>query len=426
MDHKHPSGPVAAAMLALLPLAIGHADDWPRFRGPQGLGIGTGAGLPVTWSEDENIVWKTPLPGAGTSSPVVYGERVYLTAHTGYGISPESPGAMADLKRLVLCVNRGDGEILWTRDVEPVLPETEYGGRMHWHGYASSTPAVDDAGVYCLLGTSGVVAFDHEGNRLWRTSVGTRTHEWGSASSPVLAGGLVIVNAFVESGSLVALDKRTGDEVWRAEGLKESWTTPLLVHLPDGRQELVVAIWAEVLGFDPATGEQLWSCKGLDWYIVGSMVCHGDVAFCLAGKGVEATLAVRAGGRGDVSDTHVLWRARKGSNVSSPVFHDGYLYFAHESQGIAYCVDAQTGAVAYERRLPRVGEIYASPVVADGKLYYVSRLGGTLVLAARPEFELLGHNRMADDRSAFNASPAVSRGQILLRSGRFLYCVATQ
>lgn len=400
--------------------------DWAQFRGPNGLGVGESTGLPTTWSDEENIVWKTELAGAGTSSPVIHADRIYLTAHTGYGVSPGSPGEMSELKRLVTCVNRRTGAVLWQKDVEAVLPETEYGGRMQWHGYASSTPAADTDGVYCFFGKSGVVAFDHDGNQLWQTSVGTRSHGWGSASSPVLFDDLVIVNAFVECGSLVALNKSTGEEVWRAGGLKESWNTPLLVNLPDGKQELLVAIFGRILAFDPRTGRELWSCKGMDWYIVGSMVADRGIVFCLAGKGVEATMAVRAGGRGDVTDTHVLWRAAKGSNVSSPVYHDGHLYFAHESQGIAYCLDAASGAVRYERRLPRVGEIYASPVAADGKLYYVSRQQGTVVLAARPEFELLAHNRMNNDPSVFNASPCVSNGQLFLRSDRCLYCIGTK
>jgi outer membrane protein assembly factor BamB len=400
--------------------------DWPQFRGPHGLALGKSSGLPSEWNAERNVLWKTELPGAGTSSPVVFGDRIYLTAHTGYGVSPDDPGNMADLKRLLLCLNRDDGKLRWQEEVAAVLPETEYGGRMHWHGFASSTPAVDADGVYCFFGKSGVVAFDHDGNRLWQTSVGTKTHGWGSAASPVLADELVVVNAYVESGDLVALDKRTGQVRWRAGGLKESWNTPLLVELPNGRKELVVAGWGKILGFDPTTGRELWSCRSMDWYIVGSMVAHEGVVYCLAGKGVEATMAVRAGGRGDVTGTHVLWRAGKGSNVSSPVFHAGHLYFAHESQGIAYCLEAATGEVRYEHRLPRVGEIYASPIVADGKLFYVSRQRGTVVLPARPEFSVQAHNQLEGDDSVFNASPAVSGRHLLLRSDRFLYCIGAE
>lgn len=420
---KKPSPP-RSALAAARPAPSG--GDWPQFRGPQGLGLGQTTGLPTTWSDEENLVWKTELPGAGTSSPVIYGDRIYLTAYTGYGVSPDDPGDMDDLRRMLLCINRKDGQVLWQKEVQSTLPEGEYGRRMHLHGYASSTPAVDEEGVYCFFGKSGLVAFDHDGNQRWQTRVGDNTHEWGSAASPVLYKDLVIVNAFVECGSLVAVNKNTGQEAWRTGGLKESWNTPLLVQLPGGKHELAVANMGRIMGVDPATGEELWTCKSMDWYIVGSMVAHEGTIYCLAGKGVEATLAVRAGGRGDVTETHVVWRAKKGSNVSSPVYFDGHLYFAHESQGIAYCLDAATGDVEYEQRLNRIGEIYASPLVADGKLYYVSRHQGAVVLAAQPEFEQLAHNRLESDRSVFNASPAASRGQLFLRSDRYLYCIGKE
>jgi outer membrane protein assembly factor BamB len=400
--------------------------DWTQFRGPNGSGAAEDRGLPVTWGDDENMLWQTDLPGAGTSSPVIYGGRVYLTAHTGYGVDPNNPGDMEDLTRLLICIDSDNGEIMWTRVVESLLPETEFGGRILSHGYASSTPAVDADGVYCFFGKSGVFAFDHAGNQLWRASVGTNHHGWGSASSPVLYGDLVIVNAFVECGSLVALDRRTGEQVWRAGELKESWNTPQIVRAPNGRDELAVGIFGKVLGFDPGSGDALWSCTGPNWYIVGSMVSHDGTLFCIAGKGDEATVAVRAGGRGDVTGSHRLWRAEKGSNVSSAVYHDGHLYFAHESQAIVRCLNAKTGAVAYEQRIPSLGMIYASPVVADGRIYYVSRQGGTVVLDAKPEFELLAHNRIESDRSVFNASPAVSDGRLYLRSDRRLYCIGTR
>ncbi len=402
------------------------ANTWSQFRGPRGLAMAPAVKIPTEWSEDQNLAWKTPLPGAGSSSPVVYGDRIYLTAYTGYGVTPRNPGNMDDLKRALICLRLDTGEILWQREVAAVLPETPIDGRIQTHGYASSTPVVDDLGIYCFYGASGVVAFDHDGNQLWQTSVGNTVHGWGSAASPVLVNDLVVVNAYVECGCLVALDKQTGQEKWRARGLKESWNTPLLVDLPGGKQELAVANSGRILGFDPATGEELWSCKSMDWYIVGSMVAHEGVIYCLAGKGVEATLAVRGGGRGDVTATHVAWRANKGSNVSSPVYHNGHLYFAHESQGIAYCLDAGSGAVKYEQRLPRVGEIYASPIVADGKLIYISRGGDMVVLDAQPEYRLLAHNRFASDRSLFNASPAVADGKLLIRSDRHLYCIQSR
>jgi outer membrane protein assembly factor BamB len=204
--------------------------------------------------------------------------------------------------------------------------------------------------------------------------------------------------------------------------LKESWNTPLLVDLPGGKTELVVAISRKILGFEPDTGKKLWECEGHQWYIVPSLIANNGVVYCLSGKGVEAIKAVRAGGRGDVSDTHLLWTVNKGTNVPSAVYHEGHIYFAHETKGIAYCLNAKTGDVVYEATMPRIGGIYASPVLGAGKLYYVSRGGGTAVLAAKPEYKLLAHNRLEGDRNA-NASPAISRERLFLRLDRFLYCV---
>lgn len=416
------SNPVSLAGLqaktAVLAAKAG-GDDWTQFRGPGGLGVSQATTLPTRWSDGENVIWKTEIPGVGASSPIVYGNRLFLTYFTGYGVDRRNPGNINDLKRHVLCIDAVRGEIFWKRQVKTILPEKK---TPRFLGYTSSTPAADAKRVYCFFGKSGVVALDHTGQQLWQTSVGEQTHGWGSGSSPVLYHNLVIVNAFVECGQLVALDKGTGKEVWRAGELKESWNTPLLVRLLNGETELVVAISGKILGFDPVTGKPLWSCSGHRWYIVPSMVAHEGIVYCLSGKGVEAMKAVRAGGRGDVTGTHVLWTAKKGSNVPSPIYHQGHLYFAHERSGIAYCLNAATGDIVYEGNLPRFGGIYASPVLGAGKLYYVSRGGGTAVLAAKPEYELLAHNRLEGDREV-NASPAISGQQLFLRLDRFLYCI---
>lgn len=405
--------------LGLSAAAVAGAEDWPQFRGPGGLGISRASVLPTHWSDTENVVWKTHIPGAGAASPVVYGNRVFLTYQTGYAVDPRDPGDINALRRHLMCVDAVSGKSLWTWQAKTVLPEVD---TPRFRSYASSTPAVDAERVYCFFGKSGVVALDHAGNLLWQTSVGERTHGWGSGSSPVLYQNLVIVNAFVECGQLVALDKETGKEVWRAGELKESWNTPLLVPLSNRKTELVVAMSGKILAFDPATGKPLWSCDGHRWYIVPSLVAHDGIVYCLSGKGVEAAKAVRAGGRGDVTDTHVLWTTKKGSNVSSPIYHQGYLYFAHEVTGIAYCLNAATGEVVYEKRLPRVGGVYASPVFGDGKLYYVSREGGTVVLAATPEYQLLAQNHLEDQRDV-NSSPAISADRLFLRTHRYLYCI---
>ena len=393
--------------------------SWPQFRGPGGLGIAEVSNLPTRWSDGENIVWKATIPGAGASSPVIYGNRVFLTFFSGYGVDGSSSGSIDNLKRHLLCLDAGSGDILWQKAVKTTLPELK---TPRFPGYASSTPALDEDRVYCFFGKSGVIAFDHSGNQLWHRSVGENTHGWGSAASPVLYKDLVIINAFVEWGQLVALDKTSGKELWRAGDLKESWNTPLLVDLPDGKTELVIAISGKILGFEPDTGKQLWECEGHRWYIVPSLIAHDGIVYCLSGKGVEAIKAVRAGGRGDVSDTHVLWTVKKGTNVPSAVYHEGHVYFAHETKGTAYCLNAKTGDVVYEEPVPGMGGIYASAIVGAGKIYYVSRHSGTFVLAAKPNYELLAHNRLEGYRNA-HASPAVNGRQLVLRMDRFLYCI---
>ncbi len=403
--------------------APANANDWPQFRGPGGNATSDETGLPTEWSLEKNLIWKTELPGPGSSSPITLGNRVFVTCYTGYGLDSQQPGDMQNLERRLLCLDRAKGAILWDKTTQTQLPEQPYQQWIPRHGYASSTPAADSQRVYAFFGKSGVAAFDHDGRQLWRADVGSQIHGFGSGASPVLYEGLVIVNACVESGSLRALDKRSGEEVWRAEGISNAWNTPLLVALPSGETELVLEIKGELAGFDPATGERLWTCDtGISDYVCPSLVAHDGIVYSLGGRSGSG-LAVRAGGRGDVTQTHLLWKGRKkGPNVPSPVYHDGHLYFATDS-AVVRCLDAKTGDIVYEKRLEHPsGDMWPSPVLADGKLYYISMRGRTFVLSAKPQFEQLAHNDLTDD-SRFNASPAIAGKQLLLRSDRFLYCV---
>jgi outer membrane protein assembly factor BamB len=268
---------------------------------------------------------------------------------------------------------------------------------------------------------AGVLAYDLAGKQLWKASVGTRTHNWGSGSSPVLYKNLVIVNAGVESGAVVALDKTNGNQVWKSGGIRRSWATPVLVDVKGGKQELVLSVESKVIGLDPQTGKELWSCEGINDYICSSVVARDGIVYAIGGRRGTA-LAVRSGGRGDVTSTHRLWEKNVGSNVPSPVVLGDYLYWVNHS-GTAYCLKAATGEQEYSRRVPGARQVYASAVAADGKLYVVSRDSGTFVLAARPKFEVLARNTFAGDRSIFNGSPAVSNGRLFLRSNQYLYCV---
>jgi outer membrane protein assembly factor BamB len=395
------------------------AADWLQFRGPGGLGVATDKGTPVNWSADSNIAWKLAMPGAGGSSPIVVGDKVILTCYSGYGQDKSDPGEQKNLKRHLLCIGRKTGNLLWSRDFSAPMPETKYGSYQALHGYASSTPVSDSKHVWVFLGKDGVYCFDLAGRQKWHTSVGTGTHGWGSGTSPILYNQFVIVNASVESGSLVALDKNTGKKIWTAKGIRSSWNTPALVRLAKDNTELAVATQPKMLGFDPNTGKQLWEADTYDWYVCPSLVAHDGILY---GLQHSICVAVKAGGRGDVTSSHVLWKKNIGHVVSSPLYHDGLIYFC--SGGTARCVKASDGSAVYSERLKGAkGEFYASPVFADRKLYYVGRECGTYVVQAGPKFKLLAHNTLEPDTSICNASPAVSYSQLLLRSDRYLYCI---
>jgi outer membrane protein assembly factor BamB len=354
---------------------------------------------------------------------VIFDDRIYLTAYTGYGIDNEAPGDPADLVRHLLCIEEADGTMVWQKNVAAESDENEF---TTWgvalHGYASSTPAVDKTGVYIFFGETGVLAFDHAGEELWRASCGEGTHVFGAGSSPVLYKNLVIANASVESGDLIALNKSDGSEVWRQSGIEEAWNTPVIYRALNGRNELAVTIAGKILAFDPDTGKPLWSCDGVDDYICPNITVQDGILYAAGGRRSKM-IAVRSGGSGDVTDSHRVWEIVKGSNVSSPVYYDRHLYWAKEQRGILYCANAATGELLYEERLdPSPDKIYASPLLADGRLYYMSREDGIYVVAAKPEFELLAHTKLEGDDSVFNASPVpLPGGSVLLRSDKYLY-----
>jgi outer membrane protein assembly factor BamB len=270
-----------------------------------------------------------------------------------------------------------------------------------------------------FLGKTGVLKYDLEGNQIWQTSVGTGLDGWGSGTSPVLYKNLVIVNASVESGSLVAIDKTTGKEKWRAGGMKRSWNTPHLVETADGTIELAVSVQGWVFGFDPATGKELWRCAGVPDYVCPSIISQKGILYVLGGRTSKA-MAIRSGGRGDVTGTHKLWQAEVGANVCSPVIHEGHLYWISDRNRTAYCLSIADGSVKYSERIRP--QPYASALLAEGRLYVVMRTGGALVLAAKPQFEQLAHN-VLEDRSTFNASAIVCEGALILRSDKNLYCI---
>ena len=428
------------------------AADWTRFRGPNGSGVSQDtAAVPSTWSETENLKWKVALPGPGSSSPIVVGERLFVTCWSGYGVERGNPGDQKNLRRHLICLDRNTGKTIWAKAVEPVLPEDNYGGMFAEHGYASHTPVSDGERIYVYFGKTGALAFDMDGKQLWQTKIGTESDPrgWGSASSPVLYQDTVIITASAESQAIVALDKANGKEVWRQEaaGLGSTWGTPVMVKVDDERTDLVLGVPYEFWAFNPDSGKLRWYCEVMETdSFCSSVVTDGVVVYGIEGRG-GGSIAVRAGGKGDVTDSHVVWSGRDSNRIGTPIIYEGRIYFF--SGGIANCIEAATGKKVFQSRLEGAsggrsssgqaggdggrgrrggrggfGGDYASPILADGKIYFTSRSGDMFVLRASDKFEQLAKNRVTSDSEDFSATPAVSDGQLFIRSSKHLYCVA--
>ncbi|MBI1345527.1 PQQ-binding-like beta-propeller repeat protein [bacterium] len=437
------------ALLASVSLAA--AADWPRFRGPNGSGVSADdAATPVTWSPTDNLKWKVALPGEGVSCPIVVGDRVFVTTYSGYGYV--RGGSMQDLERHLVCLNRTSGSILWEKTIPAVLPEDPYSGAgVPQHGYASHTPVSDGERVYAFFGKTGVIAFDLKGTQLWQRSVGKESdpREWGSASSPILVGDIVVVPAGPESRAIIGLNAKTGEQVWeaKAEGLGNVWGTPALVKIDEDRTDVVIGAPYEIWGLNPKTGKLAWFCEAMDTESFNtSVVVQDGIIYAVEGRS-GGSIAVRAGGKGDVSKTNVVWSGRDANRFGTPVVYRDRMIFV--SNGIVNCLDTKTGSKVYQSRLPsgqssnsapasdngarpggrggfggRGGSDYSSPVAADGKIYFITGTGDMHVFAAGDQFESLAVNRVTDDNETFAATPAISHGELFIRSNKHLYCVS--
>ena len=424
---------VAALVFALVSALTATAADWPRFRGPNGDGIATGSTPPTTWSDTKNLKWKSALPGPGSSSPISSGGKIFVTCYSGYG-DGSAGGSPDKLQRHLICVEQKSGKILWDQSVAAELPEDSFTGFLTEHGYASSTPVTDGERVYVFFGKTGVLAFDLEGKQLWKVNVGkmSSNRRWGSGASPVLYKNVVIVNAAEESRSIRALDKLTGKEVWKAEAnsLELCFGTPELADCGGGRTDVVIAVPGELWALNPDTGKLRWFAEtGIDGNVSPSAVAVDGVVYVTGGFPRQGSAAIRAGGKGDVTKTNLLWSSQNASYVPSPVVQDGNFYLIND-QGFATCLEAKTGKLIYKERVSGGGStgpggkpFYASPVSAGGKLYAVSRRNGVFIIALKNDFSIVSQNKFASDDSDFNAAPAIAGNQIFLRSNRFLYCI---
>ena len=405
---------------AAAPLLI--AGDWPAWRGPSGDGVSDETGLPVTWSATENVTWKTPLPGPGNSTPVISGERIFLTGAT-------EKGAV----RSVMCFDRKDGKLLWQRD-------TAFAGEEPTHEtnpYCSASPTTDGKHVYAWHGSAGVVAYDVEGEPLWHRDLGPFNHIWGNAGSPVLHDGKVIL--LVGPGPetrLLALDPATGETVWKndlaeAKGdkpdhWKGSWGTPVVRKLDDGKSELLIGLPGYLAAFSPASGEELWRCRGLTDLVYANPLVGVDaegngVAVAMSGYGGSAIgcRLPKTGEAGDLTDTHRLWLHEKNhQRVGSGLIANGHVYIVNEP-GIAQCIELSSGRKVWEERV--CGSSWGSLVLAEDKLYVTDQEGTTIVLRPSPQFEMLHDDNKLGELT--RASVAVSDGQIFIRTYNHLYCI---
>ncbi len=334
----------------------GRVDQLGSLSRPEWLGDrGRHSLLPTQWTADTNIRWKVDLPGPGSSSPIVIGNKIFVTCWTGYGTAEAPEANLESLRRHMICIDRTSGKTLWDRAIEAVLPEDSYQGMFAEHGYASHTPTSDGERVYGFFGKTGVIAFDMEGKELWRQSVGEGLDDrrWGSSSSPILYKNLVLVTASAEKRALIALDKLTGKIVWqqKADGFQSVWGTPVLVEVDENRTDLVIGVPFELWGFNPDNGELQWFCPALDTdSFCSSVVAKDGIVYAVEGRS-GGSIAVRAGGKDDVSKTHVVWTGRNRSRIGTPVIYQDRLYFF--SGGIANCVEAKTGKEVFAARLQR-------------------------------------------------------------------------
>ena len=460
---------IVAGALSVASFATVNASDWTRFRGPNGTGISPDADpLPATFSDKENLQWKVALPGAGVSCPIVVGDKVFVSCYSGYGIDRQKPGDMKALKRHLVCFARATGKTLWEKTIDAVLPEDEYtGAGVPEHGYASHTPVSDGANVYVFFGKSGVYAYDLDGQELWHASVGTQSDDraWGSSSSPIVVKDVLIVPAGPETRAVVGLDKNTGKELWKSEsdGLGNVWGTPALSQIDETRTDVVIGAPNEIWAINPATGKLKWYCTAMATDQFNSSVVVSDgMIYAVEGRG-GGSIAVKAGGKGDVTASNVVWSGKDSNRFATPLIYEGRMYLI--SGGTAKCLNAADGKEIFQSRLQASaasgepaaggspgqaapgqpagggfggggrgrggfgggrGSDYSSPVIGDGKIYYVTRAGDIHVLKASDSFEKLATNRLTVDAEDFSASPAISNGQIFIRSSKHLYCVSTQ
>jgi outer membrane protein assembly factor BamB len=420
---------VRASVVVLWLTLPASAGNWPAWRGPDGQGHSPEKDVPLRWSDKENVRWKVPLPDEGNSTPIVWGDRVFITQATEKTVwpPPQQGGPATANSRCLMCFNRADGKLLWQSKVN--YPEKE--STHPTNPFCSASPVTDGERVVVSFGSAGMYCYDLAGKELWHKDVGKLEHIWGNASSPILYGNLAILWCGPgERQFLLAVDRTSGQTVWEhqepggntgadSKDWRGSWTTPLITRVGN-HDELILGVPEKVKAFDPKTGKELWSCSGLGKLMYTSVVCSPDgIVVAMAGFGGPA-LAVRAGGQGDVTTTHRLWHhtQKHPQRIGSPVIVGDHVYLLNEN-GVPQCLELNTGKDVWSKE--RVGSSsWGSMVAAAGRLYVTNRAGETFVLVAGPKYELLAHCPLGEP---VLASVAIADGDLFIRSYKHLWCI---
>ena len=437
---------LAVALLANALPAVADGDDatpeieryWPQWRGPLGTGVAPHADPPLHWSEDSNIRWKVALPGSGHSTPIVWGDRVFVTTAIPYGdrVEPRpetAPGAHDNAPVLyqhafaVLAISRTDGSVIWQRTLNRQLPRE---GGHYTASFASNSPVTDGELLFAFFGSHGLYCLNMDGALQWKADLGAmRTkHGHGEGSSPVLHANFLVVSWDHEGQSFVlALDKRTGKQLWKvARDEVTSWATPIVIEHA-GRAQLIISGTDRIRGFDLSTGSLIWECGGLSANIVASPVAADGMVYAGSSYDTRAMLAIRLdGASGDLTGTdRVAWTRSRGTPyVPSPLLYGESLYFLRHYQGILTRLNARSGEEKDGPfRLPEIRNVYASPVGAAGRVYITDRDGTTVVISHGEFPTVVAINRLDD---SFSASATPVGRELLLRGERNLYCIAQE
>lgn len=418
-------------------------DRWPTWRGPLGSGVAPTGNPPLTWSETQNIRWKVPVSGKGTSSPVVWGDRIFFltaieTARAGtperaQASEPNEPAPFHGGKNPknvykfdVVCLDLATGQTLWQQTACETVPHE---GHHPDHGFASYSPVTDGTHVWASFGSRGVHCYDLNGEHKWSRDLGRMKTKmmFGEGSSPALAGEALIVVMDHEGDSAIhALDKNTGRTLWKqARDEDTAWSTPA-VAVVEGKMQVIVSATNRIRSYDVATGEMVWQCGGQTQNVIPSPIVSDGLVFCTSGFRGSELQAIELGHTGDLTGTRaVRWQVSKATPyVPSPILYGDNLYVCSMNRAAISCYHAATGKLNFiEERLEAVKDIYASPVGAAGRIYFVGRKGATEVIRNADTLEVLATNKLDDE---FDASPAIVGDRILLKGKRNLYCIEEQ